>query len=74
MPKTQYIVCHISMGETMRYCFYDFEGKIITQDDQCYEVARLEWNRAIDKYPLIIAYCACASDVQEAIRWSRKYQ
>lgn len=60
------------MGETMRYCFCDFKGNIITQADECYEVARLEWNRAIDQYPLMIAYCECVRDVQEAIRWSRK--
>ena len=72
MPKTYYIVCHISMGAAMRYCFYDFIGDIVTQEDKSYEVARLEWNRAINKYPLIIAYCECARDVQEAIRWSRK--
>ena len=58
----------------MRYCFCDFKGDIVTQEDKSYEVARLEWNRAINKYPLIIAYCECAEDVQEAIRWSRKLE
>ncbi len=59
-------------GGAMRYCFCDFKGEIVTQEDKSYEVARLEWNRAINKYPLIIAYCECTRDVQEAIRWSRK--
>lgn len=56
----------------MRYCFCNFKGEIVTQEDACYEVARLQWNRAINKYPFIIAYCECVEDVQEAIRWSRK--
>ena len=31
----------------MRYCFCDFKGDIVTQDDKSYEVARLEWNRLL---------------------------
>lgn len=72
MSKTYYRVCHLFMGVIMHYCFCNFDGEIITKEDQTYEVARLEWNRAINKYPLIIAYCECIEDVPEAIRWSRK--
>jgi len=72
VPETYYVVCHISMEVAMRYCLCDFQGEIVTQEDQCYEVARLEWNRAINKYPLIIVYCECVEDVQEAIRWARR--
>lgn len=72
VPKTYYRVCHISMEVMMRYCFCDFNGEIITKEDKAYEIARLEWNRAINKYPSIIAYCECIEDVQMAIKWSRE--
>lgn len=55
----------------MRYCFCNFDGEIITQENKEYEVARQEWNRAINKYPLVIAYCESVKDVQDTIRWAR---
>ncbi|MBE6025019.1 MAG: FAD-binding oxidoreductase [Cellulosilyticum sp.] len=32
------------------------------------------WNRAIDKYPLVICYCNNEEDVRNSILWSRKHQ
>ena len=45
-------------------------GMIITPESPEYEEARQEWNRAIQKYPLIIVYCSCKEDVSNAVRWA----
>ncbi|MFC0190189.1 FAD-dependent oxidoreductase [Fictibacillus aquaticus] len=47
-------------------------GEIVTPEDPRYEQARQEWNRAIQKFPLVIVYCLEIKDVQNAIRWARK--
>ncbi|MFJ7666918.1 FAD-dependent oxidoreductase [Lysinibacillus sp. NPDC097195] len=48
-------------------------GEVITIKELLYEEARQEWNRAIDKYPLVIVYCEMKQDVINAIRWARKH-
>ncbi|WP_195264912.1 FAD-binding oxidoreductase [Clostridium sp. 1001275B_160808_H3] len=47
-------------------------GKIITKESFEYEESRLAWNRAIEKYPLVIIYCHNDEDVINAILWARK--
>ncbi|MED4001716.1 FAD-binding oxidoreductase [Priestia aryabhattai] len=49
-------------------------GKVVTPKDPIYEEARQEWNRAIDKFPLVIVYCEKKQDVVNAIQWARKHR
>lgn len=46
-------------------------GRVITREDICYEKSREMWNRAIEKYPLLIVYCKNSEDVKNAINWAR---
>jgi hypothetical protein len=45
---------------------------VVTPKDPVYEEARQEWNRTINKFPLVIVYCERKQDVVNAIRWARK--
>ena len=47
-------------------------GDVVTRDDHSYEIDRKQWNRAIEKYPLVIVYCYNHEDVQNAICWARE--
>ncbi|WP_433748102.1 FAD-binding oxidoreductase [Falsibacillus pallidus] len=49
-------------------------GEIVTPIDPKYSEARQEWNRAIQKFPLVIVYCSRKQDVSNAIRWARKHE
>lgn len=46
--------------------------KIVTKDNCEYEESRLAWNRAIEKYPLVIIYCYNEQDIMNAILWAKK--
>lgn len=48
-------------------------GTIITREDAYYEAGRTMWNRAIEKYPLVIVYCKNEEDVKNSILWARKH-
>ncbi|WP_226675367.1 FAD-binding oxidoreductase [Rossellomorea aquimaris] len=47
-------------------------GEVVTVKDPVYEEARQEWNRAINKFPLVIVYCERKQDVVNAVCWARK--
>ena len=46
-------------------------GEVATKEDFSYEEDRKAWNRAIEKYPLVIVYCHTKNDVSNAIAWAR---
>lgn len=46
-------------------------GTIITRDDFQYEEERKAWNRAIEKYPLVIVYCRDGEDIKNAIIFAK---
>ncbi|QSB09534.1 FAD-binding oxidoreductase [Lysinibacillus fusiformis] len=48
-------------------------GEVVTVKDPNYNEARQEWNRANQKFPLIIVYCERRQDVVNAIHWARKH-
>ncbi|WP_217805959.1 FAD-binding oxidoreductase [Sporomusa malonica] len=48
-------------------------GKVVTPYSKEYEQARQEWNRAIQKFPIIIVYCYAVKDIQNAICWARRH-
>lgn len=48
-------------------------GEVVTVKDPVYDEARQEWNRAINKFPLVIVYCERKKDVVNAICWARKH-
>ena len=56
------------------YRFEELTGTVVTKDQHTYEESRQAWNRAIQKYPLVIVYCEEIVDIQNAIKWSLKYK
>ena len=48
-------------------------GRIVTRFDEAYELGRMMWNRAIEKYPLVICYCKNEEDIRNSILWARKH-
>jgi FAD/FMN-containing dehydrogenase len=49
-----------------------FRGALLRPGEEGYEEARRVWNGAIDRRPALIARCAGADDVVEAIRYARE--
>jgi hypothetical protein len=49
-----------------------FRGALLRQGEEGYEEARRIWNGAIDRHPALIARCAGADDVAEAVRFARE--
>ncbi|MGL5353518.1 MAG: FAD-binding oxidoreductase [Clostridium sp.] len=47
-------------------------GEVVTKDDFSYEESRKAWNRAIEKYPLVIVYCICELDICNALAFARE--
>ncbi|WP_338780288.1 FAD-dependent oxidoreductase [Metabacillus sp. FJAT-52054] len=49
-------------------------GEVVTRKNAEYEEARQEWNRAIQKFPLVIVYASSVQDVSNAVRWAVKHR
>jgi FAD/FMN-containing dehydrogenase len=49
-----------------------FRGALLRPDEEGYDEARRIWNGAIDRRPALIARCAGADDVAEAVRFARE--
>ncbi len=49
-----------------------FRGALLRPDEEGYDEARRVWNGAIDRRPALIARCAGADDVVEAMRFARE--
>ena len=49
-----------------------FRGALLRPGEEGYEEARRVWNGAIDRRPALIARCAGADDVQQALRFARE--
>jgi len=54
----------------MSQSFEGLSGKVITPCSNEYEQARQEWNRAIQKFPIVIVYCYSVEDVRNAVCWA----
>jgi len=52
--------------------FQGLTGKVITPSDKEYDILRLEYNLAINKFPLAIVYCYDPIDVSNAVKWCRR--
>ena len=50
-----------------------FQGELITPADAGYDTARRVWNRAVDRYPAVIARCTCTEDVRLALSIAREH-
>lgn len=48
-----------------------FRGALLRPGEEGYEEARRVWNGAIDRHPALIARCAGADDVVEAVRFAQ---
>src|SRR5215210_6799450 len=57
--------------EKLRACF---RGALLRPGEEGYDQARRIWNGAIDRRPAIIARCAGADDVVEAVRFAREHE
>ena len=55
----------------INYDYGRLTGEIITREDFEYEEERKAWNRAIEKYPLIIVYCETEDDIKNAIIFAK---
>ncbi|MBC7959998.1 MAG: FAD-binding oxidoreductase [Vallitaleaceae bacterium] len=53
---------------------YGLTGRVVTPVNPTYNEERQGFNRAKQKYPLIIVYCRNKCDVSNAVKWSRKHQ
>ena len=49
-------------------------GHLLLAKDDGYEQARQVWNGAFNKHPALIARCAGASDVMQAVNFAREHQ
>src|SRR4051795_11049396 len=49
-----------------------FRGALLRPGEEGYDEARRVWNGAIDRRPALIARCAGADDVVEAVRFARE--
>jgi FAD/FMN-containing dehydrogenase len=49
-----------------------FRGALLRPSEEGYDEARRVWNGAIDRHPALIARCAGADDVVEAMRFARE--
>ena len=50
-----------------------FRGALLRPGEEGYAEARRVWNGAIDRHPSLIARCAGADDVAEAVRFAREH-
>lgn len=50
---------------------YGLTGDIVTPFDPVYNEARQGFNRAIQRFPLVIVYCGNKIDVSNAVLWAR---
>lgn len=48
------------------------DGHLVTQNDEDFESARLVFNRAFDRRPALILYCASASDVARGLEFAQR--
>ena len=49
------------------------QGKVAIAGEASYEAARQVFNAAVDRRPILFAFCQSARDVQEAVRAARAY-
>ncbi|MDU1313784.1 MAG: FAD-binding oxidoreductase [Clostridium septicum] len=54
-----------------KFDYSNLTGKVVTREDFSYEEDRKSWNRAIEKYPLVIIYCYNREDIINSIKWAR---
>ncbi|MGA2408774.1 MAG: FAD-binding oxidoreductase [Candidatus Binataceae bacterium] len=57
----------------IRKLAHSFDGDLILPDDRRYRGARLVWNRAVKKSPLLIARCGGRHDVVRAVEFARHH-
>lgn len=50
---------------------HTLSARVVTREDFEYEASRRAWNRAIQKYPLMIVYCKTDEEVREAILFAK---
>jgi FAD binding domain/Berberine and berberine like len=50
-----------------------FRGELVGPSHRAYDDTRTIWNGSIDRYPVLVARCADASDVIAAVRFARRH-
>lgn len=62
------------LGEaTLAEFKFSLSGELIRPNDASYDDARKVWNGLIDKHPALIARCANADDVVQAVQFARSH-
>lgn len=56
----------------MKFNYSELKGYVVTKESYEYEESRKCWNRAIQKYPLVIVYCHSNDEIINAIDWAKK--
>jgi FAD/FMN-containing dehydrogenase len=69
---TQYMAPEVDVAEDIAELRTRFRGALLRPGEEGYEEARRVWNGAIDRRPALIARCAGADDVAEAVRFARE--
>src|SRR5215470_10109261 len=59
-------------GQAVEQLRARFRGALLRPGEEGYDEARRVWNGAIDRRPALIARCAGADDVAEAVRFARE--
>ncbi|MEA3141442.1 MAG: hypothetical protein QOK23_3611 [Gammaproteobacteria bacterium] len=69
-PRTQ----HVSSFDAaaIQALAAKIDGHLVTPDADGYETARLIFNRAFDRHPAVIVYCASASDVARGLEFVQR--
>ena len=57
--------------EAIRALAAKIDGHLVTPDADDYDTARLIFNRAFDRHPALIVYCASASDVARGLEFAQ---
>ncbi|BCJ94296.1 hypothetical protein acsn021_18650 [Anaerocolumna cellulosilytica] len=57
----------------MKDFLWGLTGRVVLPFDPLYTLKRQGFNRAIQKYPLVIVYCRNKKDVSNAVVWARKH-
>lgn len=71
MPSGEKMIRDLTENELQAFS-ERFGGEIIRPIDAQYDAARSVWNGLIDRFPAIIARCAGAEDVVEAVGFARE--
>ncbi len=69
-PPTRHL--HLFDAAVIQAFAAKIDGHVVTPDADDYDTARLIFNRAFDRHPALIVYCATASDVARSLEFAQR--